>query len=67
MVILEADLVKQGKRKDCAFATLMKNMLVRNLEDCLKSRAVFILVAYAENDATKSILEKELKQNMKMI
>lgn len=64
------DLVKQEADQDKSkleFSKQLSSILLKNLEDALKSRAVFILLQYVENEKLKPLMFEKLKAQKKEI
>ena len=45
----------------------MAKILVKNLEDVLQTRGVFILIEFLDHENTKSLVSKQLKAHKKLI
>ena len=66
------DLVKQEAeqphtQETLVFSTKLASMLMKNLEDVLSSRAVFILVEFTEHANTAELIMDELKAKKKAV
>jgi len=56
--------------KTCAetpFCQLLAKIVTKHFEDCLKTRAVFILIAFLEHDKIKGLLNDEVQSKKKLI
>ena len=64
------DMTKQDAEMENSpldFATQMAAILIKNLEDCLNSRASWILVELLEHDNTRKLVVDDLKKNLPKI
>jgi hypothetical protein len=57
------------KDSDLEFSKIMASVMLKNLEDCLQTRASWIFVEFLEHDNTKPLILNELKKdaNLKKI
>lgn len=51
----------EGTDAKLPYSTQIAKILMKNFEDAISTRAVFILIALIENPATKSLVFKQLK------
>lgn len=49
------------------FSTQLGQLMMKKLDDCLPTRACWILVEFLENENTKALVLQELKKNKKKI
>ena len=66
------DLVKQEREQEHTSATLgfsetLANVLTKNLEEVLKTRAVFIVLEYIEHEETADLLLPSIQEKKKEI
>ena len=62
--LVKAECVAAGEAKEefkLAYSTQMAKILLKNFEDAITTRAVFILIELLENEVTKSLVVKQLK------
>jgi hypothetical protein len=56
LVKFESDLYKDDNSDKLVFSKKLANVLGTHLNDVLKSRAVFILIQYLENNNSKTLV-----------
>ena len=49
------------------FTSQLASVMLKNLDDCLKTRAAWVFVEILEHDNTKHLVAAELKENIKVI
>ena len=70
MVKAEVRAVRQsadGDKKKLKFSQSVAKILLKNLEESIKGRGVFILMELVENEETKDLVMKQLKAEKKMM
>ena len=65
MVIEEAK--SEETKESLNFSTHLSNVILKNLEEVLKSRAVFIVLAYIEHPETSELILSQIKAKKKEI
>lgn len=61
LVTAECEVVKEKADFELKYSQQMAKILLKNFDDAITTRAVFILICLIENEATKPLVTKQLK------